>query len=288
LRSFDSSLILVGPGRAGSALARSWTDAGGTIAAVVGRSRSSADAAARRLGAAASFSAEEAASIAGDVVVIAVPDDRVAAAGRALAGRVSPRYAYHLSGALAARELEPLRNEGAAVGSLHPLAVFTGAPTESWKNTLVMIEGDGEAVRWGEGLAETFGARSHRLDASAKPLYHAAATLAAGGTAALLSVATRLWERIGLPETEARIALAQLSRGAAEAVAAMPFSSAFTGPVARRDRGTVQAHLQALGHTAAAGIYAALAEETLERTPQSGSESEIRRLLVLPVEKPTR
>jgi predicted short-subunit dehydrogenase-like oxidoreductase (DUF2520 family) len=275
-----STLILVGPGRAGSALARAWTGAGGTLHAVIGRTAASAESARARLGAEAAFSVHDADGLKADVLVLAVPDDAIAGVASAVAGRVSARWAFHLSGALAADALEPLRRAGAATGSLHPLAPFTGKDGETWDGAYVAVEGEDAAAAEGERLAKELGGRGHRIRASGKPLYHAAATLAAGGTAALLAMAVKLWEQAGLPEAEARAALSVLSRRAAEAVGAMPFGEAITGPIARRDVGTLRAHARALREApAAAEVYAALAEETLRQTPGRGSEEQIRRLL---------
>jgi predicted short-subunit dehydrogenase-like oxidoreductase (DUF2520 family) len=271
-----SGLVLVGPGRAGSALSRSWIAAGGTLAAVVGRTRSSAEEAKRRLGAREAFGIAERTVARGDVLAVAVADDRIAEVASALAGRVSAPFAYHLSGALSAAELAPLRSGGAAIGSLHPLQVFTGAAAESWRGVLVAVEGEAAAVERGEAIVRALGARSHVVESVGKPLYHAGAALAAGGTAALLSFAVRLWERAGLPEDHARAALSELAAAAARAVGELPFADALTGPIARRDLVTIGAHAAAIEGTAVAGIYAALAEEVLRRTPGLGREEEVR------------
>lgn len=215
-----------------------------------------------------------------DLLLLSVPDDAVEPVAAALAGRVSCRAAFHVSGVLPAERLAPLRGSGAALGSLHPLRPFSGADEESWEGAFVAIEGDASAVEEGERIASAIGARGHRLETIEKPLYHAAATLAAGGTAAVLSLAVRAWARAGLPEEVGREALAALSARAAGAVAERPFEKAFTGPVARRDVGTVRAHSQALANTGEIlALYTLLAEETLQRTPGRGKEEEIRMLL---------
>ncbi|MBC8647273.1 MAG: NAD(P)-binding domain-containing protein, partial [Thermoanaerobaculia bacterium] len=144
-----SGLLLVGPGRAGSALARSWTAAGGILLAVVGRTRARAEEAGRRLGAKEAVAIEEVSGLRGDVLALAVPDDRIPEVAEALASRVSAPFAYHLSGALAAQELAPLRGACGAIGSLHPLQVFTGAASETWRGVLVAVEGDAAAVARG-------------------------------------------------------------------------------------------------------------------------------------------
>lgn len=271
----SASLSLVGPGRAGSAFARSWLAAGGSLTEVIARDPAAAREAAERLGGGTSR------ALGGphadcEILVLAVPDDAVASAARLLAGRLRCRVAFHLSGALAASALEPLRRCGAALGSLHPLRVFTGSPADAWNGAFVATEGDAEALRVGEQVVSAVGARAHRIVAEAKPLYHAAAALAAGGTVALISMATRAWGQAGIPEEEARPALAALAESAAAATVSREFSQAFTGPVARRDRATLAAHREALaGRADILEVYRLLARETLRRTPGRGFEDEI-------------
>jgi predicted short-subunit dehydrogenase-like oxidoreductase (DUF2520 family) len=274
------SLTLAGPGRAGRAFARSWSAAGGSIVQVLMRSPGSASVhglpgAPRR-----SFEAELLES--SDVLVLSVPDDRIESCAAALAGRLRTRFAFHLSGALTSDSLRALRTAGASVASLHPLRPFTGADDEDWTGAFVAVEGDPEASREGEEIARALSARPYRLSAEGKPLYHAAASLAAGGTLAVVSIAARLWAEAGLPEDVAREALATLAAQANEAAtgASASFARAFTGAVARRDVGTVAAHARALVHRSdALVLYRTLAEEILARTPGLGREEEIRAIL---------
>jgi predicted short-subunit dehydrogenase-like oxidoreductase (DUF2520 family) len=271
-------LVLVGPGRAGMALARSWIRAGGRLAGVVGRTTESAVRAARELG----TTGRTAASMwpGCDLLVLAVPDDRIGSVAQDLAGRTRSRLAFHLSGALPAAVLAPLAQGGAAVASLHPLRAFAGDPGDDWRDALIAIEGDAEAVHAGERIAAALGGTGHRIRTESKPLYHAAATLAAGGTMALLSVAVRAAVDAGLPEGQARAALARLASEAACATAERPFPEAFTGPIARRDVETVRAHREASADRADfLDLYRRLAREILATTSGRGKEEEIRAIL---------
>ncbi|HKF44024.1 MAG TPA: DUF2520 domain-containing protein [Thermoanaerobaculia bacterium] len=258
------SVTLVGHGRAGRAFERSWVAAGGRVAEIVGRTL-------------------QGHPLAGEILIVAVPDDEIANAAAFLAGAFRGRAAYHLSGALPAGILAPLAASGVSLGSLHPARVFTGARSENWKGAFVAVEGEGPAVLEGEGFVKALGGIPRRITASAKPLYHLAAALAAGGTASLIALATRAWQEAGIPSREARPALAALSRQAASAAAARDFEVILTGPIARRDVGTVALHARALeSQEALRSLYRILAEEILERTPGRGREGEIRALLGLP------
>lgn len=274
------SLVLAGAGRAGAAFARSWKAAGGSIARVIGRDS------ARPLPTGLEGTPRVSVQSSGpacDVLVLAVPDDAIARIAAELAPRLSCGCAVHLSGALSSAVLQPFAERGAAVASVHPVRPFTGAPGEDWQGAFVAIEGDPEGASIGTRIATAVGARPHSIAPGAKPLYHASASLAAGGAAAVLAVAVRGWVDAGIPEDVAREALSALAVRAVDAVGRRTFAEAFTGAVARRDVGTVRAHAAALADRAdALALYRALASEILERTPGRGRESEIRRILAAP------
>lgn len=215
-----------------------------------------------------------------DVVVLAVPDDAIAPVAADLAPKLPCRFALHLSGALGSEALAPFARAGAEVASAHPVRPFTGAPDEDWRGAFVAVEGEPRAVELAEAVATAVGARPHRLASANRALYHASATLAAGGAAAVVSIAVRGWVAAGIPEDVARETLAGLASRATAAVGARNFAEAFTGAVARRDAGTVRAHVDALaGDARGLALYRALADEILLRTAGAGREAEIRAIL---------
>ncbi len=220
------------------------------------------------------------------MLVLAVPDDAIARVAAELAPRLSCDCAIHLSGALSSDVLKPFADRGAGVASVHPVRPFTGAPGEDWRGAFVAVEGDPAGAALGNRIAEAVGARPHSIAPGAKPLYHASASLAAGGAAAVVAVAVRGWVDAGIPEDVAREALSSLAVRAVDAVGRRAFADAFTGAVARRDVGTVRAHVEALaGRPDDFVLYRTLASEILDRTPGRGRESEIRRILADPVVK---
>jgi predicted short-subunit dehydrogenase-like oxidoreductase (DUF2520 family) len=276
-----SRLVLAGPGRAGRAFARSWVAAGGRIEFVIVRGSPPG---APRIPGVRETPVDEVGKTPetreADIFVAAVSDDAIESLARTLAPRFSCRVALHLSGALPGQALAPLDERGAALGSLHPVRPFTGAPEEDWREAFVAVEGEPAAVETATAIARAVGARPHTLAPSAKPLYHAAASLAAGGAAAVVSVAVDGWIAAGVPEATAREVLSGLAERAVAAVGKQPFREAFTGAVARRDVGTVRAHTAALAaHPEAFDLYRALAEEILRRTHGRGKEQEIRDVL---------
>jgi predicted short-subunit dehydrogenase-like oxidoreductase (DUF2520 family) len=275
-----ATIVLVGPGRAGRAFARSWTAVGGRLV-LVARDPARASLPGRNLPGIDVRDLETGGTLDADVLILAAPDDALAALASGISSRGRWRFAFHFSGAISSSLLAPLAAaSGTSVGSLHPLRAFTGLPQDDWRDAFVAVEGEPPAEDAAEEICRRIGARPHRIPTAGKPLYHLAATLAAGGSASLVSLAARAWSDAGLDEEEGRVALAQLASTAVEAVGRLPFDSALTGPVARRDVATVRLHRAALaGRPELASLYALLAGETLRRTPGRGREQEIAGIL---------
>jgi predicted short-subunit dehydrogenase-like oxidoreductase (DUF2520 family) len=252
---------VAGPGRVGSSLAR-WAEAAG----------------AERVGAAGREDLAELSTAGQDLLLIAVPDTALAEAAATLARRPQAAVALHTAGSLGASVLAPLREAGAAVGSLHPLKAFPRPlpdPAEA-RGVFFGIDGDPAALALARRLAGAWGSVAGEVPAEARTLYHFAATLAAGGVVTLLAVAQEIADKLGLPPQVAQGYL-ELARGAVAAArdtlgAGLPLSSAITGPVARGDRATLHRQLEALRHVSPDKLPLALftALETLRQTDAEG------------------
>ena len=253
---------LVGPGRVGTSLAGWAVAAGGELVAAAGRD-----------GLADFGSAGQ------DLLLIAVPDGALAEVAGRLARRPQAAVALHTSGSRDAAVLAPLRGAGTAAGALHPLKAFPrvlSAPEEA-RGVFFALDGEAAAQELARRLVAAWGGVAGEVPAAARPLYHFAATLAAGGVATLLATAADLAARAGLPPEVARGYL-ELARGTVAAAIAAPASqerapgaaaalAALTGPVARGDLVTVQRHLGALKAAAPERLPLAveLARETLRQ-----------------------
>ncbi len=240
---------VAGPGKVGSSLARWAVAAGAELVAVAGR-RAGGPAwpgGPLRLALADLDTADQ------DLLLIAVGDGAVAEVAARLAGRPQARVALHTSGSLDAEALAPLQAAGSKIGSLHPLKAFPQPlpdPAEG-RGVFFAVDGDPEARELAFRMAGAWGGVAAEVPAEARPLYHFAATLAAGGVVTLLAAAAEIAGGIGLPEQVTRGYL-ELARGALAAAArtldeGQPLAAAITGPVTRDDRETLRKHLAALG-----------------------------------------
>src|SRR5690242_10933922 len=113
---------LIGAGRAGTALGAALAAAGYPLVAVSARSSASRDRAARLLPHVPVLTPDEVTGRA-DVVLVAVPDDAIAAVAQDLP-LTGDQYVVHLSGA---HGLTPLQGVAATPVALHPPMTFTGA-----------------------------------------------------------------------------------------------------------------------------------------------------------------
>jgi predicted short-subunit dehydrogenase-like oxidoreductase (DUF2520 family) len=236
---------VVGAGRVGRSLASWATQAGGKLVSMASRDPQGAlvpDLGVRRI------PIQEIQSQGQDLLILAVPDSALAEVAAVLTGRPQAGVVLHTSGSSPVTVLAPLRARGSAIGSLHPLRAFP-QPSSDLSHAagiFFALDGDPEAVELGRRIASAWAASAAVVPASARLLYHFAATLAAGGVATLLAAAHELAQTIDLPKAAVDGYL-QLARSALAAGAGAPHPvAAITGPLARGDGELVLAELQAL------------------------------------------
>jgi predicted short-subunit dehydrogenase-like oxidoreductase (DUF2520 family) len=244
------SLSIVGAGRVGRALGRCLRELGWKIGAVVTRSEPTARKVVRSIGAGHAHAFLTRQVVAAQVILITTPDRCVAEVAEDLARigaeELRGKIVLHTSGALSSDVLDPLRQCGASVGSMHPLQTFSGVGVPSLDGKVFAIEGDAQAVRIARVIARALGAIPVRIEGSKKPLYHAAGALAAGSVLALMEAATRLMTAAGMKRREAVRALLPLTRQVLENFERLGPRAAWTGPLSRKDYGVVAAHTEAM------------------------------------------
>ena len=209
-----------------------------------------------------------------ELIILAVPDDVVAP----LAGTLrmySGQAMIHTSGALGADALAPAMAAGTQIGSFHPLVSFadTERAVEALKGATIAIEADDQLSSMLAAMAEAIGATPVRLAAGAKPAYHAAAVLAAGGFVALLDAIAELGRVAGLDEAGSLAVYGRLIEGTLGNARALGIAPALTGPITRGDIGTLVANLDAVRAHAprAMDLYVAAARREIALAEDRGS-----------------
>jgi predicted short-subunit dehydrogenase-like oxidoreductase (DUF2520 family) len=183
-----------------------------------------------------------------DVVLLCVPDTAIPD----VSGCLTPGHAWvgHVSGATPLAALDPHERRF----SLHPLQTFdrSGDPAQldgAW----AAISGEtGEALAVARELAETLALQPFELADADRTLYHAGAVFASNYLVTLQRAAVRL----GVPAA----GLVPLMKGTID------HGFGLTGPIARGDWATVEAHKQAIRaeQPDLENLYNALAEATVQ------------------------
>jgi predicted short-subunit dehydrogenase-like oxidoreductase (DUF2520 family) len=186
-----------------------------------------------------------------DVVLLCVPDTAIADTSRCLApGRA---WVGHVSGATPLAALDPHERRF----SLHPLQTFaapSGNPAQlamQFDGAWAAITGEtADALTVARELAETLGLQPFELADEDRTLYHAGAVFASNYLVTLQRAATRL----GVPAE----GIVPLMRGTID------HGFELTGPIARGDWATVEAHERAIQakHPELEQLYETLAEAT--------------------------
>jgi len=184
-----------------------------------------------------------------ELVLLCVPDQVIGEVASAVP--IGP-WVAHVSGATRLGALDPHERRF----SVHPLQTLTPerGPEQldgAWGAISGETDGAIARARW---LAETIGLRPFEVADGDRTLYHAAAVIGGNFLVTLHDVAVRLLTEVGAPEE----AIVPLMRRTIE----NRFD--LTGPIARGDWSTVEAHLDVLAERAPdlVPLYRALAEAT--------------------------
>ena len=275
---------VIGPGRAGTALARALARAGheGPAAAAV-----SATSKARVRDNFPGAELTEPAQVIeeADLVLLTVPDDVLPGLVDGLATTGAPfpgRLLVHASGAHGIRVLDPATRAGALPLALHPVMTFTGRDddVDRIKGVCFGVTAPEPLRPAAEALVIEMGGEPVFITEENRHLYHAALAFAANYLVTLVAEAADLLRKAGAGNPDRM--LGPLLGAALDN--ALRFGDAgLTGPVARGDGGTVAAHVAAIkaAEPGALKAYLALARLTADRALAAGllQPSDAERLL---------
>ena len=272
-RKQKPKVSIVGSGRLGTALAVALAGRGYSIRSLVARRAKKVRQAARLLDAEVQvLAAKQLHSLRpADVFLITVPDDQIAGVARELSSLGFTATALHTSGALSAEVLAPLRERGWRIGSVHPLMSVSDARKgeAALRGGYWSVEGDKTALREAKTIVSDLGGKSFSIRSEDKPLYHAAAVMAAGNVVALFDVALEMLVKCGLSRKAARSVLLPLIASTVHNLETKDPAQALTGTFARGDVETVKRHLAALKNKDLADaleLYRLLGERSLKLT----------------------
>jgi predicted short-subunit dehydrogenase-like oxidoreductase (DUF2520 family) len=277
-----STVAVIGGGRVGGALGKLLAREGYRVVAVAGRTRRSAAAAARFIGAGEPTADAAAAASRAAIVLLTVPDreirgvcERIARAGGFRRGCL----VAHASGAHTRELLDAAREAGALRAVLHPLQAVPSRAlgVANIPGSCFRTEADRGARARVRALVRALGGTELSLPGweagpQSAALYHAGAVAASNYLVTLLDFASRLLRALGADRRQALRAVLPLVRGTLANVERLGIPAALTGPIARGDAATVAGHVAALRARAPEllPLYLLLARETVPLAREKG------------------
>jgi len=272
---------IIGIGRLGGALAIALARKDYEIENLVSRRRESAQVIGDFVSAnLMSFSTEDVAKIASDVVFIAVQDFEIETVAKYLARNLTSRpIIFHTSGSLSSVVLQSLQEVGCKVASFHPLVSISDSVmgANRFSDAFYCIEGDTEAVEAANIIAADLGGKSFSIEAKYKTLYHASAVTACGHLVALVDVAVEMLSKCGLDAAQAKAILLPLVASTVENLKTQTNAEALTGTFARADTETFEKHLETLRENVseeATEVYLQLGARSVHLAEEQGADAE--------------
>ena len=210
-----------------------------------------------------------------ELVLLAVPDDALGPLVEGLATLGSwqaGQLVVHTSGRHGVGILAPARAAGAIPLAIHPAMTFTGLSLDLGRlpDCCFGVTADAAMLPIAQALVVEMGAEPVVVAEADRVMYHAALAHGSNHLVTLASQAAEVLGRIGIENPAA--VLGPLLRASLDN-ALSAGEGALTGPVARGDVGTVEAHVDALAELQDAGgapdildAYRAMAKATAVRS----------------------
>ena len=215
-----------------------------------------------------------------DVLMISAADYAIedCATEMAKAGIVGPdTVAFHCSGSLPSYVLEPLKKQGAHIGSVHPVKSFAEADVavESFAGTFCAVEGDEKAVELLKNALTAIGGKPFEIDPAVKAIYHAGSVFASNYLIGVAFAGVSCLEAAGVDKTLALDVLKPIIAGTVDNLFRVGPIMALTGPIARGEVAVTERQLEALKawNPDFAFAYASMGVLTADVSKQQGRAS---------------
>lgn len=225
------------------------------------------------------FSSIEELSDESDVIFITVPDGAICSVYEQIKNRITGKYLCHCSGLMTASEAFPdIEKYGAYGCSIHPLFPISSKydTYRELQDAFFCLEnGDNSGKNETENvifsLLRQMGVKLLRIDAHNKAKYHAACAIASNLVCGIEQIAMNLLGECGFDAEESLGALRPLILSNTSHILRDGPQKALTGPVQRKDAGTVKKHLDCLeGRNRE--IYRLLSKQLLMMTDCNNNE----------------
>lgn len=212
-----------------------------------------------------------------DVVLITTSDNEIFSVCKELgcSDEINNKFVFHMSGAGGLDLLEPAKNAGASIASLHPMQSFSSVDQaiNNIPGSYFGVTADTKALKPAKNIIRKIGGIPIIVRAEQKPLYHAAACMASNYLVSLIHITETIYTSIGFRKKDARKAFMPLIYGSLKNVEKSGCVLALTGPIARGDYTTVEKHIKAIREKLPqySYFYSSLGLQTLKIAQQKGT-----------------
>ena len=247
----EEKVGIVGAGKLGGSLARALCEAGVKVVAITDRVIARAISKAEKCG--DETCAVPMVALPNDLtmLIIAVSDDAILKVANFVArlDKVNQDCVVaHTSGVLSSFVLSNLKPKTKLIASFYPVQTFSGSE-DDWQRLFGIaygLEGNSEAVIRLHDVVKKLHGNIVEIPVDKKELYHLSCIMASNFLVALQAAATKVMSRIGIDNEEGFSQLEPLIYATLDNIRHMGHSKALTGPIVRRDIGTIERHLKAL------------------------------------------
>lgn len=268
-------VTIIGLGALGITLGQALTEKGVKVRSVFNRTSEKAYSTARKLDIDIAGDFPSGSDELGEVIFITVSDGAIAETAeklKKLSGNMMEHTFVHCSGSESAELLSPLRKQGGAVASFHPLQTFTSSSsTDDFRNIFFSLQGDEQAFDLLRAIAKSLGAQSMEVTAGQKSHLHVAGVMASNYLHVLLQASVSSAEISGLSAEDIKKALLPLVQTTLNNAKESSFGAALSGPIKRGDITTVKKHLDILkDNPELREVYKTLGKRTVDMAVDAG------------------
>lgn len=244
----NATVAIVGPGRLGQAMGKLLRQAGIHIKFVAARQLRRSRNAGRFIGGGTAVTMKDRRLADADIILMTTSDSALSPVALKLASYRkdwSGRIVLHTCGSLPASVLDPFKQRGASVASLHPYQTVP-SPSAGVRNLpggFWSVEGDKKAVAVARRWVRALSGKSFDLRPEAKPLYHLSAFLVCPTVVTLMGCSERLLQQTGVPAKLIRPMLGKFVSDTVRNFTEIGGRKSLTGPAVRGDWPTIERHV---------------------------------------------
>jgi len=249
--NFKETVAIIGVGRLGSALAQALYRNGYSIIGLIDQDLYRAEQISHLVNAEICskdlFDLTEV-----DIIFTCVPDDAIEGVVSQLESLRKQnsilKFVFHCSGALTSDVFDPLKKNGIAGASFHPIQTFAGKKDDWQKlsNIYFGVEGDSEAIKKASEIIQKLKSNQVIIPKEFKNMYHLACTVASNYLVSLVASAVDIFKKLNFSEQEILKMLHPLLSTTLSNLAEKGIDDALTGPISRGDRATIEKHVETL------------------------------------------